>query len=78
MGTSFLLLFLLISSIFLSRYVSNKINPPGVLPSEDQKDESLRKAKAAAVAVAGRRRAGRAGGGAGGHVSAEMRSSGED
>ena len=52
MGTSFLLLFLLISSIFLSRYVSNKINPPGVLPSEDQKDESLRKAKAAAVAVA--------------------------
>ena len=32
--------------------VSNKINPPDVLPSEDQKDESLRKAKAAAVAVA--------------------------
>ena len=52
MGTSFLLLLMLISSIFLSRYVSNKINPPGVLPSEDQKDESLRKAKAAAVAVA--------------------------
>ncbi len=52
MGTSFLLLLMLIFSIFLSRYVSNKINPPDVLPSEDQKDESLRKAKAAAVAVA--------------------------
>jgi hypothetical protein len=52
MGTSFLLLLMLISSIFLSRYFSNKINPPDVLPSEDQKDESLRKAKAAAVAVA--------------------------
>ena len=32
--------------------MSNKINPSGVLPSEAQKDESLRKAKAAAVAVA--------------------------
>lgn len=40
------------ASILLSKYTSDKINPQYILPSEEEKNEFARKAKAAAVAVA--------------------------
>jgi hypothetical protein len=52
MGTSFLLLLVLITSILVTKYVSNKIDPPYVPPTEEQKQELARKAKAAAAAFA--------------------------
>lgn len=52
MGTSFLLLLVLVASILLSKYTSDKINPQYIPPSEEEKNEFARKAKAAAVAVA--------------------------
>ena len=36
MGTSFILLLVLIGSILATKYVSNKINPPYVPPSEEE------------------------------------------
>ncbi len=52
MGTSFLLLLVLITSILVTKYVSNKIDPPYVAPTEEQQQELARKAKAAAAAFA--------------------------
>ena len=51
MGTSFLLLLVLITSILVTKYVSNKIDPPYVAPTEEQQQELARKAKAAAAAT---------------------------
>ena len=50
MGTAFILLLILISSIYLTRIISNKINP--IPPTLEEIEESNRKARAAAVAVA--------------------------
>ncbi|MEE3345273.1 MAG: OadG family transporter subunit [Chloroflexota bacterium] len=52
MGTAVLLLLVLIASILLTKYVSNKIDPPFIPPTSEQKEEIARMAKAAAVAVA--------------------------
>jgi hypothetical protein len=52
MGTSFILLLVLIASILVTKYVSNKIDPPYVSPNEEQQQELARKAKAAAAAFA--------------------------
>jgi hypothetical protein len=52
MSTSFILLLVLIASILVTKYVSNKINPPYVPPSEEEQQELARKAKAAAAAFA--------------------------
>ena len=51
MGTAVSLLLVLIASILLTKYVSNKIDPPFIPPTSEQKEEIARKAKAAAVAV---------------------------
>ncbi len=51
MGTAVSLLFVLIASILLTKYVSNKIDPPFIPPTSEQKEEIARMAKAAAVAV---------------------------
>ena len=50
MGTAFILLLIRISSIYLTRIISNKINP--IPPTLEEIEESNRKARAAAVAVA--------------------------
>ena len=52
MGTSFILLLVLIVSILATKYVSNKIDPPYVPPSEEEQQELARKGKAAAAAFA--------------------------
>jgi len=51
MGTAVLLLLVLIASILLTKYVANKIDPPFIPPTSEQKEEIARMAKAAAVAV---------------------------
>jgi len=52
MGTAFILLLILISSIYLTRIISNKINPIPIPPTLEEIEELNRKARAAAVAVA--------------------------
>ena len=52
MGTAFILLLILISSIYLTRIISNNINPIPIPPTLEEIEESNRKARAAAVAVA--------------------------
>ena len=52
MGTAFILLLILISSIYITRFIANKINPIPVVPPLEEIEESNRRAKAAAVAVA--------------------------
>ena len=51
MGTAVSLLLALIASILLTKYVSDKIDPPFIPPTSEQKEEIARMAKAAAVAV---------------------------
>ncbi|MED5449624.1 MAG: OadG family protein [Chloroflexota bacterium] len=52
MSTAILLLLVLIGSILITKYVANKIDPPFIAPTSEQKEEIARMAKAAAVAVA--------------------------
>ena len=52
MGTAFILLLILISSIYLTRIISNKINPIPIPPTLEEIEELNRKARAAAVADA--------------------------
>ena len=52
MGTAFTLLLILISSIYITRIVANKIDPIPVPPTLEEIEESNRKSRAAAVAVA--------------------------
>lgn len=52
MFTSFSLLLLLITSILITRVVSNRIHPPYIQPTNAQREELQSKAKAAAIAVA--------------------------
>ncbi len=52
MGTSVLLLLVLITSILITKYVANKIDAPFIPPTSEQKEEIARMAKVAAVAVA--------------------------
>ena len=52
MSTAILLLLVLIGSILLTKYVANKIDPPFISPTSEQKEEIAKMAKAAAVAVA--------------------------
>jgi len=51
MSTAVLLLLVLIASILLTKYVANKIDPPFIPQTTEQKEEIARMAKAAAVAV---------------------------
>ena len=52
MGTAFILLLFLIISILITRIISNKINPILLAPTLEEMQESNRKSRAAAVAVA--------------------------
>lgn len=52
MGTAFILLLFLITSILITRIISNKINPIPLAPTLEEMQESNRKLRAAAVAVA--------------------------
>ena len=52
MGTAVSLLLVLIASILITKYVANKIDPPFIPPTSEQKEEIARMAKAAALAVA--------------------------
>ena len=52
MGTAFILLLFLITSILITRIISDKINPITFAPTLEEMQESNRKSRAAAVAVA--------------------------
>ena len=52
MGTAFILLLFLIISILITRIISDKINPSQLAPTLKERQESNRKSRAAAVAVA--------------------------